>query len=59
MFIYMEGSSYNTYARTSFRPLFVDDVLSMSNATQTQKDAAFAICGSNKECLFDLIVTGT
>ena len=59
MFIYLEGTSYNTYALTNFRPLFVDKVLYESNATQIQRDAAFALCGTNKECLFDLIVTGT
>jgi len=56
LFHYREGSTYKTYARTSFHPLFIEDVL--SKMTDAEKDAAVATCGSNKECFFDLAVTG-
>ncbi|KAK2175052.1 hypothetical protein NP493_751g01001 [Ridgeia piscesae] len=56
LFYYASGESYSTYAHTEFQPLFLEDVL--NNMTESQRTAALNTCGENKECLFDLAVTG-
>ena len=56
VFYYTAATSYSTYATTGFQPLFVEDVL--ANMTASERAAAQLTCGDNKECLFDLAVTG-
>lgn len=57
LFNYAPGESYSTYARTGFKPLFIEDVL--LNMTTEQRTKAKETCGDNKECLFDFAVTGS
>ena len=45
-----------TYAHPEFKPLFHEDVT--ANMTDAQKANAKSICGDNKECIFDLAITG-
>ena len=56
LFHYAPGESYSTFARTSFTPLFIEDVL--KNMTAAKRAVATNMCGDNKECLFDFAVTG-
>lgn len=56
LFYYSPGESYSTYANTEFQPLFLEDVL--ANMTEAQRTKAQETCGENKECLFDLAITG-
>ena len=57
LFYYATGESYLTYARTDFKPLFIEDVL--RNMTTERRTKAKETCGDNKECTFDYAVTGT
>ena len=57
LFYYAPGESYLTYARTNFKPLFIEDVL--RNMTTERRTKAKETCGDNKECIFDYAVTGT
>ncbi|KAK2162840.1 hypothetical protein NP493_1501g01086 [Ridgeia piscesae] len=56
LFYYVNGESYLTYAHPEFKPLFLEDVT--ANMTDAQKAKAKRICGDNKECIFDLAITG-
>ncbi|KAI0225835.1 Mucin-like protein [Lamellibrachia satsuma] len=56
LFYYSPGESYLTYARTDFKPLFIEDVL--RDMTAERRTKAMETCGDNKECLFDFAVTG-
>ena len=56
LFHYAAGESYSTFARTGFKPLFIEDVL--KNMTAAKSAEATKTCGDNKECLFDFAVTG-
>ncbi|KAI0212706.1 Mucin-like protein [Lamellibrachia satsuma] len=55
LFYYAHGESYVTYARTDFKPLFIEDVL--NSMTPEQRRKAKETCGDNKECIFDFVVT--
>ncbi|KAI0238816.1 hypothetical protein LSAT2_010422 [Lamellibrachia satsuma] len=55
LFYYAPGESYSTYARTDFKPLFIEDVL--RNMTTERRTKATETCGDNKECIFDYAVT--
>ncbi|KAK2190852.1 hypothetical protein NP493_66g04024 [Ridgeia piscesae] len=55
LFHYAAGESYSTFARTGFKPLFIEDVL--KNMTAAKSAEATKTCGDNKECLFDFAVT--
>ena len=56
LFYYAPGESYLIYARTDFKPLFIEDVL--RNMTTEWRTKAKETCGDNKECIFDYAVTG-
>ncbi|KAK2152978.1 hypothetical protein NP493_2378g00005 [Ridgeia piscesae] len=56
LFYYALGESYSTFARTEFKPLFLEDVL--VGMTAEERRNAEKTCGENKECLFDFVVTG-
>ena len=56
LFHYAPGESYSTFARTGFKPLFIEDVV--KNMTAAKRAEATKTCGDNKECLFDFAVTG-
>ncbi|KAK2190867.1 hypothetical protein NP493_66g06051 [Ridgeia piscesae] len=55
LFYYAPDESYSTFARTGFKPLFIEDVL--KNMTAAKSAEATQTCGVNKECLFDFAVT--
>lgn len=55
-FYYAPGESYSTFARTEFKPRFLEDVLNEMSPEQRTK--ATETCKDNKECLFDFAVTG-
>ena len=56
IFHYTGGSTYHTYAKVDFRPLFLSELL--ANMTAAERTAAETKCGGNVECLFDYVVTG-
>ncbi len=57
MFTYRIGESYDRFRDLHFTPVFLDETASLfSNSTLEQE--AKNICGENKECLFDIAVTG-
>ena len=57
MFTYRIGESYDRFRDLDFTPVFLDETASLfSNSTLEQE--AKNICGENKECLFDIAVTG-
>ncbi|KAK2172014.1 hypothetical protein NP493_1002g01061 [Ridgeia piscesae] len=56
LFYYAPGESYLTFARTDFKPLFLEDV--RSRMTDEQWATAKQTCQDNKECLFDYAITG-
>ena len=57
LFTYRFGKSYDSFRDLDFTPVFLDDTSSLfSNSTFEQE--ARNICGENKECLFDIAVTG-
>ncbi|KAK2171616.1 hypothetical protein NP493_1050g00004 [Ridgeia piscesae] len=51
LFYYAPGESYATFARTTFTPRFLEDVL--ANMTPSQREMAQKTCGNNKECKED------
>jgi hypothetical protein len=57
LFTYRIGESYDSFLDLDFTPVFLDETASLfSNSTLEQE--ARNVCGENKECLFDIAVTG-
>ena len=56
LFYYPQGTDYNTFNILDFTPLFYEEVV--GNMTPEQKADAEKTCGTNKECIFDLAITG-
>ena len=56
LFYYPQGTDYNTFNILDFTPLFYEEVV--GNMTPEQKAEAEKTCGDNKECIFDLAITG-
>ena len=57
LFTYRSGESYDHFRDLDFTPVFLDGTASLfPNSTLEQE--AKNICGENKECLFDIAVTG-
>lgn len=56
LFTYAEGKSHESYFNVSYVPKFLDqEDLVFDNATLGQE--ARAVCGDNKQCLFDTYIT--
>ena len=54
---HINGTSCKGFERTDFVPVFLDELL--ASMTDAEKQRANATCkGDNKECMFDLTVTG-
>ena len=56
LFHYPEGKDFNTYNILDFTPLFYEKVI--ADMTPTQLTQAKDTCGDNRDCIFDLAVTG-
>ncbi|CAB4028191.1 Hypothetical predicted protein, partial [Paramuricea clavata] len=57
LFTYRIGESYDSFLDLDFTPVFLDETASLfSNSTFEQE--AKDVCGENRECLFDIAVTG-
>ncbi|KAK2167442.1 hypothetical protein NP493_1275g00055 [Ridgeia piscesae] len=56
LFYYPLGTHYSTFNILDFTPLFYEEVV--GNMTPEQKAEAEKTCGDNKECIFDLAITG-
>ena len=56
LFYYPQSTDYNTFNIINFTPLFYEEVV--GKMTTEQKAKANETCGDNKECIFDLAVTG-
>ena len=56
IFKYIEGTSFETFDRSDFEPLFLQEVL--ANMTASQRQQAQTKCNGNQECIFDYAVTG-
>ena len=57
MFTYRVGDSYESFRDLDFTPVFLDDTSSIFSSPTLEQEAR-NICGENKECLFDIAVTG-
>ncbi|XP_072014975.1 uncharacterized protein [Amphiura filiformis] len=55
LFIYEEGESWHTFNDLEFQPVYLADL--ENNADPDYLAAAKDMCGDNKECLFDTLVT--
>ena len=54
---HINGTSCKGFERTDFVPIFLDELL--ASMTDAEKQRANTTCkGDNKECMFDLTVTG-
>ncbi|KAK2167507.1 hypothetical protein NP493_1273g01022 [Ridgeia piscesae] len=56
LFYYPQSTDYNTFNIINFTPLFYEEVV--GKMTPEEKAEAKKTCGENKECIFDLAVTG-
>ena len=57
IFTYDEGKSHSSYFDIGYVSIFLDqDNLVFDNATLGQQ--ARDVCGDNKQCLFDIYITG-
>ena len=57
LFSYRLGKGYDDYLDLGFVPIFLSDLApDFSNSTLEQE--AKKICGNNKECMFDIAVSG-
>ena len=56
LFHYPEGTDFNTYNILDFTPLFYEEVV--AKMTEDEKTKAADICGENRDCIFDLAITG-
>ena len=57
LFTYHGGKSYESFVDYGFTPVFLDETnLHFSNLRLERE--ANSVCGKNKECLFDVAVTG-
>ena len=57
MFTYHVGESYDNFVDLGFTPVFLDETNSLFSSNTLEQQAR-DICGENKECLFDIAVTG-
>ncbi|KAK2178081.1 hypothetical protein NP493_563g01009 [Ridgeia piscesae] len=55
LFYNAPGESYSMFAHTKFKPLFFEELLKDKTISMTLVKNT---CGDNKECIFDLVVTG-
>ena len=55
LFIYKEGETWHTFNDLDFQPVYLVDL--EANANPDYLVAAKELCGDNKECLFDTLVT--
>ena len=53
--MYEEGQSWHTFNNLEFAPVFLEDL--ENNALPIDLAEARELCGDNKECLFDTLVT--
>ena len=53
--MYEEGQSWHTYNDLDFQPVFLVDL--ENSASPDDLTEARELCGDNKECLFDTLVT--
>jgi len=57
LFHYTAGTDFSTYQKdNSYEPTFTADALAGLN--DEERAAVEAVCGTNKQCTFDLVVTG-
>jgi len=56
LFYYPPETDYSTFNNLDFTPLFYEEVVGKMSAAELAK--AKETCGENKECIFDLAVTG-
>ena len=57
LFTYRIGESYNSFLDLHFAPIFMDEIGSLFSNTTLEEEAK-NVCGENKECLFDISMTG-
>ena len=58
LFYYLPGQTYSTFMNASFTPRFYEDLLANLTAAQLQIAVAACVSLSNKECLYDFMITG-
>ncbi|KAK2171660.1 hypothetical protein NP493_1037g00034 [Ridgeia piscesae] len=56
IFKYIDGTSFEHFDRSSFEPIFLQEVL--GNMTVSQRQEAATKCKGNHECIFDYAITG-
>ena len=57
MFTYRGGKDYDDYVDPGFTPVFLEDAESIFSNSTLQKETK-KICGDNKQCMFDIAVSG-
>ncbi|XP_028410519.1 sushi domain-containing protein 2-like isoform X2 [Dendronephthya gigantea] len=57
LFTYHSGKSYSSFVNLGFTPVFLDDTSSLFSNSTFEAEAR-NLCGGNKECIFDVAVTG-
>ncbi|XP_046863081.1 protein mesh-like isoform X2 [Xenia sp. Carnegie-2017] len=57
LFKYPSGKSYNSFVDQTFTPKFLDESNTLFSDDDLERRAR-SVCGENKECLFDVAVTG-
>ena len=57
LFTYRGGKDYDDYVDPGFTPVFLEDAESIFLSSTLQKETK-KICGDNKQCMFDIAVSG-
>lgn len=58
MFYTTPGTEWSTYNNKSFVPVFTDDVSNWNWTSIVLKNEAYALCGTDTSCLYDVYITG-